>query len=120
MSDRRTAMTALIVTFLLFTSLAVCAPKPKDPPSSPFHPSRLGDRWVYESRYQGEAIDFVEEVTKVETVEGRVRVRIDRDDGKATTLELSPAAITRVRNNPARAVDGPFLLLRFPAKVADQ
>jgi hypothetical protein len=98
------------------------APAPKDrPPLGVYHPTKVGDKLVYEMDTGKGGLEMIDVVTEVEKKDGAVIVTISRDMGgkeMVSKLLVSATGLHRLSTG-MRTYDPPICLLKVPAKVGE-
>lgn len=115
MSRLLTAAVALALTVPVGS-----APKLKDVPLLVYYPTRVGDRWVTETKYPDSTAEVTEVVTAVETKDDGLVVSIAREvDGRASPdvsqVKVSDKGVFRL-SQLGTAYDAPYCVLRLPLK----
>jgi hypothetical protein len=109
--------------FLAAVGPAGSAPRLKDLPGGTYFPTTVGDRPVFETRYDTTSAEYAEVVTAVEKKDGATIVTVGREaDGKVGP-DLSQVRITDkglYRSSYLGTVyDPPYCVLRLPLKPGE-
>jgi hypothetical protein len=109
-----------VVLVLVLSVPAGSAPKLKDAPVPVYYPTRVGDRWVTETKYADSTAEVTEIITAVEKKDDGLVVSIAREaDGRASPnvshVKVSDKGIFRM-SQLGTAYDAPYCVLQLPLK----